>query len=74
LKMQIKNDSGRLMKELTDGDGIGVSANALQYSIAASDFESWPAGDYKYDVQKTTSGIVVTIQAGTISFCKDVTE
>jgi hypothetical protein len=74
LKMQIRNDGGRQMIELTDGDGIAISTNILQYSIAASEFDSWPAGDYRYDVQKTTSGIVVTIQAGTISLLKDITE
>jgi hypothetical protein len=74
LKMQIRNDGGRQMIELTDGDGIGVSTNILQYSIAASEFDSWPAGDYKYDVQKTTSGIVVTIQSGTITLLKDITD
>lgn len=74
LKMQVKADNGRVLKEITDGAGIGVSGNTLQYSIAASDLEDWPAGDYRYDVQKTTSTIVETIQGGVIRLIDDVTQ
>lgn len=74
LKMQLK-DTGRLIIALTNGDGIEISGNALQYSISAAAMANIPAGKYNYDVQKKDgSGIVVTIQHGTISLNKDVTK
>ncbi len=74
LKMQVKLGAN-IKKTLTQGDGISVNSNALQYSIAASDMEQLDAGKYLYDVQKTDgSGIVVTIQAGEILLTDDVTK
>jgi hypothetical protein len=74
LKMQVVTDGKRVMKELTNGAGINVSSNILQYSISATDMAEFPAGIYRYDVQKTDgSGIVSTIQSGTIKLAEDVT-
>lgn len=74
LKMQVKSAAKRVMKELTDGSGISISTNVLQYAISAADMEDWACGEYRYDVQKTTSGIVVTIQSGTLRLIEDVTQ
>lgn len=72
IKMQVKQGT-RLLKEITHLSGITVSTNTLQYTISATDMALIPAGVYQYDVQKTTSGVVVTIQKGTITIKKDTT-
>lgn len=74
LKMQVKAPNKRVAVTLEDGDGIGVASNVLQYSISAAEMEEWECGQYKYDVQKTVSGIVSTIQSGTITLLADQTE
>lgn len=70
--MQVKQ-SGRLFKQIANGSGITVSVNTLQYVIQASDMANLPAGMYEYDVQKTVSSVVSTIQKGTITIIKDIT-
>lgn len=72
ITMQVKQNT-RLFKQITNGSGITVSTNTLQYSIAASDMAQLPAGVYEYDVQKSISGVVSTIQKGTITIIKDIT-
>lgn len=65
LVMAIKN-SGKTVATLAIGSGIAVDGNVLQYSIAASAMATWVPGSYDYDVKKTDSGIVSTIQTGKI--------
>lgn len=73
IKLQVRSEVN-LVKELNIGSGIEVSSNALQYSISAADMANIVAGKYKYDVQKTDgSGIISTIQHGTITIIKDIT-
>lgn len=74
LRMQVRNDKGRVMIELTDGDGITVNSNALTYLIDADEMEEWAPGIYKYDVQKTVSGIRKTKQRGTITIADETTK
>lgn len=74
LRMQLRSSANRVMKELTNGDGIAVAANVLQYSISAADMEDWAYGQYRYDVQKTTAGIAVTILSGTLKLLEDITQ
>lgn len=74
LKMQIKN--GEItVHTLTNGSGITVSTNTLQYLISAADMaEKLPVSTYQYDVQKTDgAGIISTIQEGSIRVEQDVT-
>lgn len=74
LKMQVRDPNNkRLLKELTDGDGITVTDNALQYLIDADDMEEWPQGIYRYDVQKTIAGIRSTIQKGSFTIIDETT-
>jgi hypothetical protein len=74
LKMQVVNEKGKVLKELTDTEGITVTDNSLTYSISATDTEElFRCGLYYYDVQKTTGDIVETIQGGQLSFIKDIT-
>lgn len=73
LKMQIRGGR-QLLKEITETDGIGVSGNSLQYSISAADMANIPANTYKYEVQKTgPGGIVTTIQHGKIILLEQIT-
>lgn len=74
LLMAVRTDQKRVMKVLTNSDGISVSGNILQYTIAAADMEEWTPGIYRYDVQKTVSGIVSTIQSGVINLIDDITK
>ena len=74
LLMQVRTEQKRVMKELSNGSGINVSGNILQYTIDAADMEVWTTGIYRYDVQKTVSGIVTTIQAGAINLIDDITK
>jgi hypothetical protein len=72
LKMEIRK--GIVVHTLTNGSGITVAGNQLQYVISAADMvDKLPAGSYSYDVQKTVSGVVSTIQEGLIIVKKDVT-
>src|SRR5690349_3389249 len=74
VKMQVKNRYGQVVHTLTNSSGITVLANTLQYVISAADMVSkLPVGLYKYDVQKTVSGVVSTIQHGTIDVIEDIT-
>lgn len=74
-RMQIRttDNSRRLMKEITDSNGITVTGNALQYVIDADEIENWPQGIYRYDVQQLTSGIRRTRQRGTITVLEEQT-
>lgn len=74
LRMQVRNDKGRIMADISDGDGITVNANALQYIIDADEMEEWTAGIYHYDVEKTISGIRKTKQRGTITIVDETTK
>lgn len=74
LKMQIRAENKRIMAELINGDGIAVSGNELQYSIDAAAMEEFTPGIYRYDVQKTLSGIISTIQRGTITVTDETTQ
>jgi len=75
LKMQVRNSSKTVVKELTIGNGIAVQDNTLQYSISAADMESlFACGKYSYDVEKTLAGIVSTIQYGSISVISEITK
>ncbi len=70
LTMTIKKD-GKVIKQLTVGDGIEVSGNILQYSISASDMETlFCEGAYSYNVEKEISGVIASIQYGTINIQK----
>jgi hypothetical protein len=71
LKLAIRSGEN-LLKEIAIGTGITVDANSILYSIDATDTKTFPPGNYPYDVQKTDgSGIVSTIQAGTINIASD---
>lgn len=75
VKLQIRNANKTLVKELTIGNGIAVQENTLQYTISAADMESlFACGKYSYDVEKKLSGIVSTIQYGSISVINEVTK
>lgn len=66
LKMEIRKGE-RLIKTLTNIAGIAVQDNSLSYYISAEDMIDFKVGLYSYEVKKTTSGVVVTIQHGNIS-------
>lgn len=72
LKMQIKNGNSVILT-LTELDGITVSTNSLRYTISATDMANLIPGAYSYDVQKTVSGIISTIQEGKITVKPDQT-
>lgn len=74
IRMQVKK-TNKVEAELNDREGIAVSGNTLQYSIAAWKTKKMGAGTFKYDVQKQDSaGIVQTIQHGTITLTDDTTK
>ena len=57
----------RTIKTLTNGAGIGVNANALEYVISADNVSVLKTGSYQYEVKKIETGnIVSTIQIGKI--------
>lgn len=71
LKFRVKM-SDRIIKEITEADGIAVNGNALQYSMDASAVAKFAPGAYTYDVLKIdVAGITTTIQKGTITFVND---
>ncbi len=72
VKAQIRKN-GAFVLELTEGDGIAIQVNKIQYSIPASVTAQLAPGMYEYDVQKTTDTIVATIQYGTIKLTQDKT-
>ena len=66
ITMNIRSGT-KLIKTLTNGAGIGVSGNALEYAVSAANVSVLKAGSYQYDVQKSDgSGIISTIQIGKI--------
>lgn len=66
LLMELKQGN-RVVKQLTELDGISVSGNTLQYDFTGH-LEDLPSGQYIYTVVKTDSlGIDVRIQHGTIN-------
>ena len=74
LKMQIRDFGNEIMKEITNGSGISIAANVVQYTIGATDMSEIKPGRYYYDVQKTDgSGIVSTIQHGGLTIKTDTT-
>lgn len=71
LKLRIKyNDV--VVKELTSNNGISVTDNVLAYYLTSTESEAFNPGVYPYDVLKIEqSGIITTIQKGTITFIDD---
>lgn len=78
-RMQVRttDNNKRLMKEISDGNGItvvGDNDNQLQYVIDADEISGWPQGIYRYDMQESKSGgIRTTRQRGTITVLDEQT-
>ena len=72
VKAQIRKNGAQVL-ELTEGDGISIQDNKIQYNISAAKTAEWAPAVYEYDVQKITDEIVATIQYGTIKLIQDKT-
>lgn len=68
-------DHKRKLIVLTQGAGIAVSGNVLEYAITADDMDAagMVANLYRYDVQKDKDGIRSTIQAGALNILQEET-